>query len=1197
MQTKTPAQKIMNSIATTLAREFDGEDASDTVREGIIDRRRNIEEVSADDSIYINDIKQQTDRIAKELSGDKWNGDDTMSRLLNEAESRMAGKQHISGKDVREALPYIIEAPMRRNDIARDINEELSRRSSPCVVSGADLKVAQDAIDVLRADAMKMLDVNKSMEEEGRSQMTPEESSLYSRVKTGAQAVADAINSREDRRGVPLTSDDVMASLSNFIKRVVPEGMKVSEDTPELKSLINSIRDWYGIAYTWLDEAGMRKDDVGFYLHYVNHVWNPKESNQEAYQQYVVNRQPTTSRNMRQRQVRTYMEGLEAGLVPQFAEVTDMMGDYSKKNILAWANKKMISDLSFIDVVERNDKGEQTGMYPMMSSKSPDLYGLDRYTYFEVPGVGPLWVYKAASDNFAQVFEQYEVGNAMKIYDHAANIAKKIELSWSGFHAGALTEVYAVQNSIEFGPKKTAQYFYKYLIKDCLESGLSPAYANSEDYRSAAKHFVKLGATDDYSATAIQNLSDTMVNFINETRTAMKNKGLLGKAGAGGLKPIEVMATAVKFINEGSDKVLWTWLHDGLKIATFKMMEERTTAAMDRRFQKKYPEKSIDEIHQMEDYQTELNKQLDRDGQYVNDQYGGQHWELINVSPKTLRYMRRFLLSPDWLISTQRHFLGAFGYGDIHSKARLRDFEKFYQAIKGKQVGFDENSLPGMYAGLIGKGANKIGIHGKNVDQWADMELPHGRMRRALSSFLCYAFGVNIFYDIANNIVNAIMRKWDEEQEEEKEKQIEGYVSKYKLMYPDGMQWFDRKRLDLNPMHMFGLTNFVLGDYGMQGNALGKKTHVFGGHYDEGAEVYLRTGKQFKEFPDFWENEKGELEFPRPLINRLMGKANPNIRALYNLLNYYTRWDKSYDDKQLEERIKKFSENKTFVGVSAGLTKLGENYKPFWVPTQDGKNWRWTDTFFPSSKGFSAHKAREYFEQFMRAGDEEGYMETVKACVMNGLTDDQIQKAIKSAENGIKAEQAKRQMDGVEELPAIMDKFDATPDLTTRKRLYKKIKTELGNEEQKPPMTFAEFQEWYKDFADGTFDETTKANEKYLERATSQDMVEEARISQLRGKIREVKNELNTMKDDGASAEEIQAFIQKPENNRMLRASNLINKYSSTSKTSPGYGFLKTQLGQPAKENANGELMTDEWRMEKIRTMRKQLLDELAKMK
>ena len=1195
-QVRTPAQKIVNGVIETLAREGDAVQASDAVREGVMERRRNIEELSADDSLYINDIREQTERIAKELSGDRWDGEDAFSRLMNEVERRkdgVFGREHMTGRDIREALPYLIEAPMRRNDIAHGINDELSRKSSPVTLTGEDLRAAGKEIAAMREGAARLLEINRQMADEERTQMTAEEQTVYDGVKQQAQAVADALNAARERGDNPVRADDVLAALSHFVKRVVPDGLKVTEDMPELRHILNGIRDWYAAAYGWLEEAGMRPDHVGYYKDYVNHVWDAKKSDAEAYDRLVANRQPTTSRNMKNREVRTYMEGIEAGLVPQFSEVTDMMGDYSKKNILSWANKKMLKDLSFIDVVERNDEGEVTGIFPMMSSTAPDLYGLDKYQYYEVPGVGPLWVYKEAAGNFSQVFEQYEVGGMMKAYDNMASLAKKIELSWSGFHAGALSEVYAVQNSIEFGPAKTARMFYKYLVKDCLETGLSPAYANPDDYRSAARHFVKLGATDDYSAPAVQNMSETMVDFISGMRKALEARGIAGKAaGRGVIGPAEVLATAVKMINEGSDKVLWTWLHDGLKIATFRMMEDRTRSAMERRFRKEMPGRPWEEIEQSEEYQKALDEQLDRDGQYVNDMFGGQHWELIQVSPKTLRYMRRFLLSPDWLISTQRHFLGAFGFGDIHSKARLRDFGKFLQAVKGEQADFDENSLPGLYAGLIGKGANRAGIHGRDLDQWAEMNLPQGRMRRVLSSVLCYAVGVNIMYDIVNNTVNAVMRRLDEEAELEKEKEQEGYVSEYRLMYPDGMKWFDRRRLDWNPMHMFGVANMVFGDYGMAGNALGKKTHVFGGHYGEGAEIYLRTGKQFKEFPDFWENEKGEMEFPRPLVNRLMGKANPNIRMLYNTLNYYTRWDKSYDDEQLEERIKKFTENKTVVGLGVGLTKLADNYKPFWVPTQEGKDWVASDLVFPSSKGFGAHKARTYFEQFMKAGDDEGYMETVRACVLNGMTDEQISRAIKSAENGIAAEQRKRASEGAETLQDMIGSFNAADGLAERRAIYRKIRTELGNEQPKAPRDYDSFMEQLSRWHDGTEQAATKAAERYMERATGMDMVEEARVEFLRKEIRAVTDELRAMERDGATQEEMAAFRKRPENARLLKAAETVKGYMNGE---GGISAIKAMLGKEPV-TAGGKRHDDKWRMQKIRSMRKAMLEKVDRL-
>lgn len=1079
-QSRTPGQKLVNKLQAVMANEESPETAADSVRQAVIDRRKNINDISAEDAIYINDVNKQIKDIAKQLSE---NG------------------EKIKDTDIQEALPYLIEAPMVRNDIAYAVNEQLKAYGSPVTISGDDIKWVEPYIDIMRKSAEQLLDINKLMNEEGRTLMTVDEQAVNDTVREDAEHIAAGINSRYDRGNNPVTADDIMAALSQITRRVVPDGLKVNEDTKELIPVISGIKDWYNIAYDWLMESGMGKQDTGYVKNYINHVWDREKSDPDAYQKFVVNQQPTTSRNMRKREIRSLMEGLEVGLVPKFTKIGDLMGDYSSKNILSWANRKMLNDLSYVDVIERNDKGEEVGRYNLLSSTEPMFIEKEKYDYFDIPGVGMTWVYRPAAKDFGLVFESYEAGKPMKVYDTMASLAKKIELSWSGFHAGALSEVYAVQNSIEFGPIPTAKYFYKYLINDCIATGESPAYANPEDYRTAARHLVRLGATDDYSTEAVQNFSDNLRNMLVGVRNELWKKGALGKTTAAVVEPLALVSEAIRLMNEGSDKLLWTWLHDGLKIATFKMREERTV----KRLNKKYG----DAVGSKE-YQEELDKELDRDGQYVNDMFGGQYWEVINISPKTLRNMRRFLLSPDWLISTQRHFLGLLGYGDIYSHSRLGDFRRFASLVKSGDA--DPNSLPGLYAGLLGRGAKAIGINNKA----ADIPLNKARLQRARSSLLCYALGVGLGYQLVNNALNAIMRKWDEESELEKERTIDGYTSIYKKAYPNGMRWYDRENW-YNPMKMFGL----FGDYGMEGNALGKKTHVFSGHYDNGTEIYLRTGKQFKEFPDFWENEKGELEFPRPLINRLMGKSNPNIRFLYNTLNYYTRWDKSQDDEELEAHLKKFWENKTFVGVGAGISKIAENYKPFWVPTQEGKDWVWTDMFFPSSKGFTPYKARNYFEEFIKAGDRDGIEKTFMAAAQNGMTDAQIEDAYMAAQKTVESDDRDNRYGKFTDIQAAMDAFDNAQTEKDRRTIKGKIDRMMRNsihEEVSRDDILNLFDNYMEN------DEQTNKQKGYLSLCNSADVVEDSRLRNAYRLLKSYNDTLEEMKKEGALKPDLDSY-------------------------------------------------------------------------
>ena len=47
-----------------------------------------------------------------------------------------------------------------------------------------------------------------------------------------------------------------------------------------------------------------------------------------------------------------------------------------------------------------------------------------------------------------------------------------------------------------------------------------------------------------------------------------------------------MVATAVKLMNNGMDKFLWTWLHDGLKLCQYKMFRDEAIERLDRKYEK-----------------------------------------------------------------------------------------------------------------------------------------------------------------------------------------------------------------------------------------------------------------------------------------------------------------------------------------------------------------------------------------------------------------------------------------------------------------------------------------------------------------------------------------------------------------------------------------------------------------------------------
>lgn len=101
-------QRVIQDLAEVTSTDVSKEGAAKTVKHAVIHRRKNMEEASADDAIYINDVKNRIEKMADSGAFDK---------LLSDYK----GKPNRAEK-LAEAIPYIIEAPRRLRDLAHDLN-------------------------------------------------------------------------------------------------------------------------------------------------------------------------------------------------------------------------------------------------------------------------------------------------------------------------------------------------------------------------------------------------------------------------------------------------------------------------------------------------------------------------------------------------------------------------------------------------------------------------------------------------------------------------------------------------------------------------------------------------------------------------------------------------------------------------------------------------------------------------------------------------------------------------------------------------------------------------------------------------------------------------------------------------------------------------------------------------------------------
>lgn len=1059
-------QQVMQDLAEVTSTDVSKEGAAKTVKHAVIHRRKNMEEASADDAIYINDVKNRIDKMADSGAFDK---------LLSDYK----GKKNRAEK-LAETIPYIIEAPRRLRDMAHNLNATGVFDKGHIHIQPADVEAIQPYVtDLITETAKKHTEIKKGKEIE-----VYDDPKAVSEV---ASKMAQAINANHqgEEGFVPCDGTDILSKhvLKLVKERVVPGRINYKELSPEMQVAIDSIRDWYNYTYDWLMDNHTLKAGTGYNVDYVNHIWDKEKSDPEAYATFVENRQRTKSPNEKKRTISTLMEGVYAGLVPKTTDITKMMAYYSRSNIEAWANKTMLQELTGLNVIERNEKGEVISTDPLLSSSAP--FNLEQYKYFEIPGVGPVWVYNvspkqvkvknpitdnekviyseaSAGDRFGVVFDTYQSSPFWKTFDTLASSAKKLELGFSGFHAGALTEVYMVQNMVEFGPKKAMANFMKYIFVDTAKNHELPCFANPEDFQEATSHLVKFGATNDYAAADVQNMFDNMRDAMMKVQEKLKDGNKISRTVAKASMALKVVTQLLSLINKGMDRALWDFLHDGLKLATYRMRADKTK---ERAKKKGWTEE-------------ELSRALDEDGQFVNDMFGGQHWDVLGASHRTLRYAGRVLLSPDWNASTTRHFLALTGFGSIWNEATFENFKQYYKRLKHKELTPEDE----------------------------------GRRSRQISALLCYGIGFMVFYEGIANGINAAFRALDEEKERKKAEEIRktnpSYKSMYELAYGDeGMKWYD---------------------YLMRGNSLGQQSKIFLGRYEDGTEMYVRHGKQFREVPEYLFNHKGELEFPGPMVQRMIGKANPMVRMTLDDINYLSDFQASHADQEIQRKY----------GKTIGLLYKDALYwAPFLIPSQENKEFKAVDFFFPSSKGFSPWKAQSYFKDFILSGDMEGVVMTYQSCQRNGI-DPEAQ--IKAAIGSVKALESAEMSDGVTSLQEASKRFDAAKSITEKKKMRQKMKKFLSQSDYKA-FTQKEALDMVQGYLNGDEDlkEMEKAESKYLMKAKAEDVTEDWRIQNVWNGTMETYQEYQRLKDvDKAKAN---AFKNSKTNKRLFAARKAIS--------------------------------------------------------
>lgn len=490
---------------------------------------------------------------------------------------------------------------------------------------------------------------------------------------------------------------------------------------------------------------------------HISHIWDLDNKHKSLLTNYFT----TKSRFAKERTIDTLYKGIQGiEINGETVYFTPKVLDYAE--ILKTSSDTFIkatADMNLANVVKNIKYKNKPLLLPI--TKAPADWvevnhpALNKGVYMggnedlTIVGKVAVKVHPAIARTIKTVFETPAESNAIITgYDKLNSLYKQAQLGFSGFHMVALSES-MVGN---MGMKETLKLLNPKRIYDEVVKGNWSIYKDDSFAKQAIEDGLQIGATLDLDRKGVEQLVDNTANWIE------KRIPVVGKYFA-------KLPKAISKLQKANNIVLWDYLHNNYKLECYKLLclqesKKRKLTDNDRR-----------EI-----------------AQWVNDSFGGQIWENLGIVPSGRRAEQRIFLSPDWLRSTTRQFLGIFSSEKLSNALSQKANEsEFWKKAKdlGERWGINSNTDDVTSSGMRGRIARSF---------W---------LRAIIYSAILY------------NVMNALFRMKD--------------YKEHKDLYPEKMS---------------------LIDYSILGNTKGNKTYVFIGRNSDGTERYLRLGKQFREIPE-----------------------------------------------------------------------------------------------------------------------------------------------------------------------------------------------------------------------------------------------------------------------------------------------------------------------------------------------------------
>ena len=379
----------------------------------------------------------------------------------------------------------------------------------------------------------------------------------------------------------------------------------------------------------------------------------------------------------KKRSIDSYKDAKEKfGLTPKYRDVADIIRVRDDNAATAAANSRMADTLTGMGVILPQNTYRKLGLSGW--NKAADAHALDKAAYGgSMPGGSPILSYRPVmvhpefEDAINAIFQKDNPGKFFSGVETLRSLQKKMRLSFSFFHPGALTEqAHAIDitrapvkggdrlTDIGSRAKRLGQDIYflnpeawKGIRTGIWELSNRPEAGKVAHFlgRTVGKEFAPpvLRLAKEASAPWIESglplrsaESESLVaGRLRDLASRVKGSGSISKAGG----KVAAGAADTMFV---WDKSLWEFYHQGL------MLNNAESIFADEMSKALKSGKTLSPAEQFE-----LRKSI---SSHVGNGFGAINYQNLLQSPRAIRAMNFFVMAPAWSLSNIRILSGAF---------------------------------------------------------------------------------------------------------------------------------------------------------------------------------------------------------------------------------------------------------------------------------------------------------------------------------------------------------------------------------------------------------------------------------------------------------------------------------------------------------------------------------------------------------